>query len=265
MMIINPYQFAVTYDSDALAFITAASITDNTQKLAINQLVLNLKSNNLWTKMYAIYPFVGGSATSHKYNLKNPVDSDAAYRLVFNGGWVHSSTGVLGNGTNTYINTILGMNVLPQNNAHFSIYSRTNTTGNRVEIGTYYTTIGFYSLLCARLTNNFVARINSGATDGSVANTDSTGFYQVYRTDATDIKSKKSAGSVNTFARASVSNGGFTFPYFIGDLNFNSIPLGYYTDREYAFASLGEGYTDSDAANLYTIVQNYNTSLGRNV
>ena len=252
-------------DSDAQAFINAASIDDQVQATAVNTLVTDLKAYGLWTKMYAIYPFVGGSATSHKFNLKNPVDSDAAYRLVFNGGWVHSSTGVLGNGTNTYANTNLGMNILPQNNASLSIYSRTNSIGNRVELGVYYTTIGFYSLLCARLSNNFQTRLNSGATDALIANTDSTGFYQVYRTDATNIINKKGTATPTSFARASVSSGGFTFPYFLGDLNFNSTPLGYYTNREYAFASLGEGYTDSDAANLYTAVQTYQTSLSRQI
>ena len=252
-------------DPDAQAFINAASIDDQVQATAVNTLVTDLKAYGLWTKMYAIYPFVGGSATSHKFNLKNPVDSDAAYRLVFNGGWVHSSTGVLGNGTNTYANTNLGMNILPQNSASLSIYSRTNSIGNRVELGVYYTTIGFYSLLCARLSNNFQTRLNSGATDALIANTDSTGFYQVYRTDATNIINKKGTATPTSFARASVSSGGFTFPYFLGDLNFNSTPLGYYTNREYAFASLGEGYTDSDAANLYTAVQTYQTSLSRQI
>jgi hypothetical protein len=45
-------------DADALAFITAAGITDATQQSAINQLVITLKGLSIWTKMKAIYPFV---------------------------------------------------------------------------------------------------------------------------------------------------------------------------------------------------------------
>ena len=56
-------------DTDALSFITAASITDATQKTAINTLVKDLKIANIWTKMKAIYPFVGGNAIAHAYNL----------------------------------------------------------------------------------------------------------------------------------------------------------------------------------------------------
>ena len=38
-----------------------------------NEFVKELKNNNLWSKMMAIYPMVGGTATSNKFNLKiNP-------------------------------------------------------------------------------------------------------------------------------------------------------------------------------------------------
>lgn len=37
---------------------------------SINELVKDLKSNNLWDKMKAIYPFVGGTVSSHRFNLK---------------------------------------------------------------------------------------------------------------------------------------------------------------------------------------------------
>ena len=57
-------------DPDAQAFITAASITDPTQQIAINQLVVDLKGYNIWSKMKAIYPYVGGTSTSTSYNLK---------------------------------------------------------------------------------------------------------------------------------------------------------------------------------------------------
>ena len=92
-------------DPDAQAFITAASITDPTQQSAINQLVVDLKGYGVWTKMKALYPFCGSTASQHKWNLKDPRDLDAAFRLVFNGGWTHSVNGALPNGTNAFANT----------------------------------------------------------------------------------------------------------------------------------------------------------------
>ena len=117
---------------DAQAFFTAAGITDTTQKSAVNQLVLDLKSYSIWSKMKALYPFVGGDATKHSYNLINT----ANFQLTFSGGWTHSSTGALPNGTNAYANTGFNLNSNGSlNNQHISYYSRTNSNGTEVEIG----------------------------------------------------------------------------------------------------------------------------------
>ena len=124
-------------DADAQAFITAAAITDPTQQAAINTLVVDLKGYSIWTKMSALYPFVGGTASTHKFNLKDPRDLDAAFRLVFNGGFTHSSNGITGNGTNGFADT--KFNPISQssnlNSFSLSVYSRTNLAGNMFDIG----------------------------------------------------------------------------------------------------------------------------------
>jgi hypothetical protein len=97
----------IAIDPDASLFLRTAGITDTTQQSAIDTLVLELKNAGIWSKMKAIYPFVGGTATTHKFNLKDPRDADAAFRLSFVGGWTHSSTGALPNGTNAYADTFL--------------------------------------------------------------------------------------------------------------------------------------------------------------
>jgi hypothetical protein len=89
------------FDADAQSFFAASGVTDLTQKNAVNQLVLDLKSNSLWTKIKALYPVVGGNATAHSYNLINT----SAYQLSFSSGWVHSSSGMLPNGSSAYANT----------------------------------------------------------------------------------------------------------------------------------------------------------------
>ena len=60
----------LTTDADAQAFITAAAITDPTQQTAINNLVVGMKADGTWTKMKAIYPFVGGTASTTNTTLK---------------------------------------------------------------------------------------------------------------------------------------------------------------------------------------------------
>jgi hypothetical protein len=98
-----------SYDTDAQAFFTAVEGGGDTlttaEKDATNQLVLDLKADSLWTDMDCLYPFVGGTATAHKWNLKNPVDTDAGFRITFAGDWTHTSNGIEGNGSNTGGNT----------------------------------------------------------------------------------------------------------------------------------------------------------------
>src|SRR4051794_10744124 len=80
-------------DTDADAFITATGITNATQQAAIKRLVRDLKgfqngiyyTVNVWDSLVAIYPFVGGTASTHKFNLKDARDLDAAYRLTYTG------------------------------------------------------------------------------------------------------------------------------------------------------------------------------------
>ena len=132
--LVNPYSYATGCDADALAFLSAAAITDPTITSAICTLVTSMKANGTWAKCSAIYPMVGGTATTHKFNLKNPLDTNAAFRLSFVGGWTHSSGGALPNGTNAYANTFLNPTTTLLLNSHsFGIYSRTNNvTGSRV-------------------------------------------------------------------------------------------------------------------------------------
>jgi hypothetical protein len=95
------------YDVNAQAFINASGVTDITTIYAVNDLVISMKADGTWAKMKAIYPLVGGTATTHKFNLKDPRDLDVAFRLSFLGGWTHSSNGILPNGLNGYADTFL--------------------------------------------------------------------------------------------------------------------------------------------------------------
>jgi len=108
MPIFAPFGFlkgVVGIDSDAQAFLTATGITDATIESAINQLVLDLKAGGVWTKLDLCYPFVGGTATTHKYNLIDPQDTNGAFRLTFFNSPTHNSDGVEFNGSNQYATT----------------------------------------------------------------------------------------------------------------------------------------------------------------
>ena len=266
--------YGSSFESDAQAFITAANITDSTQQTAINNLVIGLKADSLWTTLDAIYPFVGGTALKHKWNLKDPRDLDAAYRLQFNGGMTHSSNGILFNGTNGWADTS-GYNY---NVNSFGCYTR-NTTDNLLDYmgsqgteaiddgeGPYLVFVNGFQL--AR--NRFV--MSSRNNFGSTNNTISTGLSVVtkavpYNGQALYFKNGTQKGTSNIQINSTTP----IPPIAIGALNPNSdlsagtFGIEGYSNQEIAFAFIGNSLNVTQNTNLYTRVQAFQTTLGRQV
>lgn len=242
-------------DADAQAFITAAGITDATQKSAINTLVVQLKSYSLWTKMQAIYPIVGGTATTHKYNLKNPLDTDAAFRLTFTGSWTHASTGM--KPSSAYADTHFSpSDVVSIDSSHMSFYSRTNSNGTEVEMGVAQDT-----LLEARTSGTSYMRMFQNSVNTTYSDSDSLGHYVTTRTGSTALAAYKNGVSKATGTTGSSTASSAS--YYIGAWNYAG--PAYSSTKECAFASIGTGLSSTNAADLYTIVQAYQTTLSRNV
>ena len=263
-MIINPYAFGVSYDPDAQAFFTASGLTGATNLTAINNLVVALKGFGIWTKMKAIYPMIGGTAALHKWNLKDPQDTNAAFRLVFAGGWSHTSTGALPNGTNAIADTFLiSSGTLSQNSSHISYYSRTLSNNVEVEIGTASGNSpgDAGSLLEIRTSGISYYRVNSGGTYITYTDADSRAFYVANRTASNVINGWRNSTKVATGTTA--STGLSTKSFILGAYNAGSIQ--FYSQKQCAFSSIGDGLTDTEAANFYTAVQAYNTTLSRQV
>ena len=256
---INTYYSIYTpLDSDASAFITAASLTDSTQISAVNTLVTGLKSAGIWSKMKAIYPFVGGNSTAHSKNLVNP----SLYNLTFSSGWVHNSNGSTSN--NSYANTgIVPSSVLSNYNSHMSLYNRTSGYNNGFDIGVIGSS-EYYAHI-----NHSASYPTGNAIQGSrftvVTTPNDTGLVVFNRTANnlanTFIKTNKISTSTAT-STSTLSNNNI----FIGALNWVSFGGAvYYSNRNYAFSSIGDGLSDSEAGTLNTLVQAFQTTLGRQV
>jgi hypothetical protein len=264
------FSFGKMNDADATLFVQVSGITDTTQRGAIVDLVKDLKSNNLWSKMKAIYPFVGGTATTHKFNLKDPRDADAAFRLTFSGGWTHSSTGALPNGSTGYADTYLVPATNTINNSfHMSYYSRTADAGNESEIGAYIAASSSLIQLIVRYTagagtNLCQSVIYSTTNVAGSTNTDGRGFFIGTRTNSTTNKIIKNTTILATDTTTSAGFSNHTYNLYLGGRN-DAGTLAVASKKQCAFATIGDGLTDSDAANLYTIVQKYQTTLGRQV
>lgn len=246
-------------DADAVAFNNAAGITNTTEGGAINTLVSELKSNNLWTKFNAIYPFVGGTATSHKFNLINSADTDAAFRLNFVGGWTHSSNGALPNGTNGYANTFLNPNaILSLTSSHVSVYSRTLTVGVEVELGAFDGT----SFTQLRAAANAVFGSTSSILNYTTT-TDARGFWVASKRANNDREAYRNGASQTTVT----TNDALAYPnlnIFLGARNDSGV-ASVFSNKQLAFASIGSGLTDAEVSTLNTIITTFQTTLGRQV
>jgi hypothetical protein len=160
-------------------------------------------------------------------------------------------------------------NLLLANSKHLSYYSRTSNTtvGFSSSIGSDNSSDG-YCRFTIRQTNG--ANINSSSSlfgnnvNGIVSytNTDGTGFYNSVRLN-TDHKFFKNAVSVGTLSALGTTSQSIR-EIVIGAANSNGVYT-YYDNKQCAFASIGDGLTDTEAGNFYLAVQAFNTSLSRQV
>ena len=252
-----------SFDPDAQAFITATAITDTTQKNAINDLVLGLKADSLWTKMLAVYPFVGGTATTCKFNLKNPLNTDAAFRLSFVGGWTFSNNGIQPNGANTYADTFLiPLTHWTLGSSSISAYSRAN---NVDPIGVSFGSKGvnFSSALYSAINATNVSIFHNQQLPITPAPPTTTALNFISsRINTTEIivayngSTTNNASNVGNLSPASI--------YLSARNNNNGVP-DLYSSRQLAFAHIGTGLTQAECTLLYNRIQTFQTTLGRQV
>lgn len=243
-----------SFDPDAQAFITAAGITDPTQQGAIDDLVVGLKADSLWAKLSAIYPFVGGTATTHKYNLKDPQDTDAAYRMTWVGGITHDANGVTGNGTTGYGNTNLNPTSASITNIACSVYVAANAMNGVGDFGAIDAGAARIEIVTNYNGDAFWAAQSSEKSQAAGA----AGLHQSVRVDGTDIFYQSNLVRTTNTGAASVAN----LPVYL--MSVNAGGLGF-SARNFRFCSIGAGFTTTDADNLYTNVQAFETTLGRQV
>lgn len=252
-------------DPAAAAFLTAAGITDPTITSAINRLVKNYKgignlnnSVDLWSGSLAIYPIVGGSANAHKFNLKDPRDLDAAFRLAFSGGWTHNANGITGNGVNTAANTFLNPSVVLSASANsYGVYNRTNTAKG-YDIGAFLSPND--TMVAARYTSGNAIFSVTGTTYNQVVNSDARGCYIFSKNGAAANNLYKNGASILSSSNASV--------YANDNFRIGSGGLGYAdsSDHNYAFAFFStQGLSNINAQLLNSIIIQFQTDLSRQV
>lgn len=250
-------------DSDAQAFVNAnTAISSQSEADRIDRLVQYLKSAGLWTsKLKAYYPFIGATAAGHKWNLRNPSDSDAAFRIVWSGGITHDANGITGNGTSGYGDTKLnGFSQSLNDNDHLGIYVRTAGNGN-MSIGNYNGGIRMYGIKPKNSGTNVFMCSYRFDTDGflNVAHNGETGFWTLTRRAAADGEGYKNATSIGTMGDSSQDMPSEN----IGILCRLWSTPDQFADHNLAAVSIGTGLTATEVRDLFYATQIYQYEMGR--
>lgn len=251
-------------DFDAKVFLYTSTASGNQNKESIYTLVRDLKIAGIWDRCIAIYPFIGGTATTFRPNLM----SSTQYPLTFNGGATFSRTGYLPNGTSGFANTGINANArLTQSNTHLAFYSRTSAAAeDRVSMGAIVgSSSPMVGIQFRNAAGNAVAQNASGTANQTAvtANSNSSGFFIGNKTSAAigglsmirngvTLASNTATITVNNFPNANILIGAYTATTF-------------FDNKECAFASVGLGLTATQIADYTAIVNNFQIIQERNV
>ena len=205
---------------------------------------------------------------SHKYNLKDT----NTFTATFNGALIHNNFGV---GSGSVGTGYIDSNFLDtrdftdiSSSAHVSIYGTVSNgvTGVIQAIWNYTPTTfnsnGGINFQTSNYTYGGAARI-FGSSNMGVSTTVGLGMNIITRTSAVDNAFYYKTPTVDF---NSTSTSAFRAAGYQSNIKFLG---GYYTNNTMmlglGFASIGEALSSEDAANLYTVIQTYQTTLGRNV
>jgi hypothetical protein len=265
------YKITVTYSAastsaNGIVFISSADGAVNYTGNGTNGIFISSPQLELGTSTISAYQPIlttpaAFMASQMKYNLKDARDLDAAFRLTWSGGWTYSATGATPNGTNAYADTKLATNILGLDSAHLSLYSRTNSNGTIIDIGSSNSASAGYDFqLVSRFSNINYSILNSKSPTG-FAQTTSLGFALVSRVLSTGYAYFLNNSKTSVTKASDTRN---SFNIYIAARNTANVAE-YFSNRETAFASIGDGLNDQDAQLLNQIVEKYQVALSRGV
>ena len=221
----------------------------------------------LYPKIQAFYPFLGTSQAQHKWNAKNPQDTNAAFRLQFFGGGTHSNLGYQCNGTNAYANTFFN----PSLNGVATSFGATLVCGtNNNAQSADVTEMG--STNPASATNMFRFTVKSNNTRYTRYFTAWNQYNGSYSYDINESRGVFTgillSSIVKMFRNSNIiatGTTGGTVPNgntFIGSSNQGNSPFGY-SNQRIQFVAIHEGLTDAEVQTLHTIIDTFETAIGR--
>jgi hypothetical protein len=241
---------------------TYANITDVAQVSALNYLVTSLKENGLWDRIRLLYPFVGGNATSHRFNLIDP----ALYAITFTGSFVHNSSGISGTASASATATTGFLDAdLDITNLSFGYYGTWNSTG-QITFGNTTSSSGQTYMFAGSS-----VRVGSGTTTSvTTSSVGLAGLQAITNISGTTCQVFRNQFSLGNFTRGT-SLGATAWIIQLSrsaDVTINQMKLAWigdaYTEAEMQiFNDIIDGYQVLLSRSDYTINQDFNPFTNR--
>ena len=247
-----------------LSAVVAAGGTGITSTIsaATRTLFTSLVSNGLYSKMAAMYPLIGGVANSAKLNAVNL----GTYDITWNGGMSFTVTGATSNGTNGFGDTgfiYSGSNLSYFTNGSFGVYCNTAFDSNTrcpMGSGPYGFFGGTGRVMIYGVNNGFNLDYGVSNDYGRVSVTSTPKGLYLCSSTGTSLNRVLVNGSTaySTTPVTKPVNG------VSGSMLLFKRDDGFYYNGTESFAFISSVLTPSEQTTLSTIINTYQTSLGRN-
>lgn len=247
-------------DPDAAALIARMTVQpDSARKALITKTITDLKSAGLWAKISVLYFYAAHDGQAAQLNWK----ADAFLDTPQNSPLFTVDRGYQGDGSSSYLDNSWNPQADPlylQNSSSFGVY--VNLAGNGGGSDTIIEMGGANAFLISRSSaGNLRGRVNQGTTTdyGALSPLDRVGFSVFTREDAASSKGYKN-GVLNATVTATSSALPNEMWISLGR-RIGGAATGLSAQR-HACKFAGAGMTETEVAQLNTIVSNYLTPLG---
>lgn len=245
------------YDTDAVTYFAAMTAQPNsTRKGLINDLIVGLKADGIWSTLDLLYLTGSHDAQSAKLNVKNP----SVYVLsTVNSPTFTTDRGYAGDGVSSYLDTGFADNTASanwtQNSAAWGVYLN-QQSGVAAAVGVSGTTTS--RIIPRNGSNNMTIRIHGATEPTPPTVVDGLGMSAGSRTSSTTISWYKNG----TFTATNTSSTSTT--PVSGNIQLFRSSAGVFGAGRAASFFLGSGLTDTQQANLSSRITTYLTAIGAN-
>lgn len=276
-------QFASVTNEDAKIWIdnvySNGGTVSTTTASAVNTLCNSINSNNLRNKFYRMNLFCGNNLNAAMVPLYKGPDISIQYGSIYDIGnnlvsldykETGIGAGVSGDGSSKYINTNLAPSQMPGNGrtGHIGAYITKSTTINNSRILGSSTSSGAerYEIYHGISTNSMGSVYSGPGGGGTILSykNNAQEFYIVNRNSVTNARFYTGGqGRVVTSTNISGQLTEISSAPFVALARNTDTGVANYSNASICIYSIGTALTDSEHSALYTIIETFNTALGR--